>query len=124
MPKKKEIVLICVAHRDDETLGCAGAIQKHVKEKDKVFCLSMTDGVSSRSKKNLKINLLKKILLFLKKFLNKMKQKKLRKKNNKKFLKKMKQKKLRKKNHKNFLNKMKQKKLRKKNHKKNLKKLI
>ena len=55
MPKKKEIVLICVAHRDDETLGCAGAIQKHIKDKDKVFCLSMTDGVSSRSKNNLKI---------------------------------------------------------------------
>ncbi|NDI13564.1 MAG: PIG-L family deacetylase, partial [Rhodobacteraceae bacterium] len=35
-------MLICVAHRDDETLGCGGAIQKHIKDKDQVFCLSMT----------------------------------------------------------------------------------
>ena len=54
MPKKKETILICVAHRDDETLGCGGAIQKHIKDKDQVFCLSMTDGVSSRSSKNIK----------------------------------------------------------------------
>ena len=54
MPKKKETILICVAHRDDETLCCGGAIQKHIKDKDQVFCLSMTDGVSSRSSKNIK----------------------------------------------------------------------
>ena len=50
MPKKTEIVLVCVAHRDDESLGCAGAIQDHIKKKNAVFCISMTDGVSSRSK--------------------------------------------------------------------------
>lgn len=55
MPKIKETVLICVAHRDDETLGCGGVIQKHIKDKDQVFCLSMTDGVSSRSLKNIKL---------------------------------------------------------------------
>ena len=51
MPKKTEVVLVCVAHRDDESLGCSGAIQNHIKKKDTVFCISMTDGVSSRSKK-------------------------------------------------------------------------
>lgn len=56
MLKSKETILVCVAHRDDETLGCAGAIQKHVSQKDKVYCLSMTDGISSRLKK--KSNLL------------------------------------------------------------------
>ncbi len=49
MPKKTEVVLVCVAHRDDESLGCAGAIQDHIKKKNTVFCISMTDGISSRS---------------------------------------------------------------------------
>ena len=53
MPKKNDNVLICVAHRDDETLGCGGVIQNHIKNKDKVYCISMTDGVSSRLEKNL-----------------------------------------------------------------------
>lgn len=53
MSKKKEIVLICVAHRDDESLGCGGIIQNHILNKDKVYCISMTDGVSSRLEKNL-----------------------------------------------------------------------
>ena len=51
MSKKNNTVLICVAHRDDETLGCGGIIQNHIKNKDKVYCVSMTDGVSSRSNK-------------------------------------------------------------------------
>jgi LmbE family N-acetylglucosaminyl deacetylase len=53
MSKKKENILICVAHRDDETLGCGGIIQKHILNKDNVYCISMTDGVSSRLHKNL-----------------------------------------------------------------------
>ena len=52
MSKKKEIILICVAHRDDETLGCGSIIQKHILNKDSVYCISMTDGVSSRLQKN------------------------------------------------------------------------
>ena len=48
---KKKKVLICVAHRDDETIGCGGTISKHVANGDKVYCLSMTDGVSARIKK-------------------------------------------------------------------------
>lgn len=45
---KSEIVLVVVAHTDDETLGCAGTIARHVKNGDKVFGVSMTDGVGAR----------------------------------------------------------------------------
>lgn len=41
-------ILICVAHRDDETIGCGGAIYKHSINGDKVYCLSITDGVGAR----------------------------------------------------------------------------
>ena len=44
----KKKVLICVAHADDETIGCGGAISHHVKNNDKVFCIYMTDGITSR----------------------------------------------------------------------------
>jgi len=36
------------AHKDDETLGCAGVIAKHVANNAKVHLLFMTDGVGSR----------------------------------------------------------------------------
>ena len=49
---KKKKVLICVEHSDDETFGCAGTIINHVQNKDKVYALYMTDGVSSRNNKN------------------------------------------------------------------------
>ena len=45
---KSEIVLVVVAHTDDETLGCGGTIARHVKNGDKVFGIAMTDGVSAR----------------------------------------------------------------------------
>ena len=61
MSKKKENVLICVAHRDDETLGCGGIIQRHFLNKDNVYCCSMTDGVSSRSEKDLDLKKKKRI---------------------------------------------------------------
>lgn len=41
-------ILVVVAHADDETLGCAGTIAKHIAEGDKVSIVFMTDGVSSR----------------------------------------------------------------------------
>jgi LmbE family N-acetylglucosaminyl deacetylase len=44
----KKRVLICVAHADDETIGCGGAIAHHVKNKDKVYCIYMTNGVGAR----------------------------------------------------------------------------
>jgi LmbE family N-acetylglucosaminyl deacetylase len=47
----KKRILICVAHPDDETIGCGGAIAHHVKDKDKVYCIYMTDGVGARHSK-------------------------------------------------------------------------
>lgn len=41
-------VLVVVAHSDDETLSMAGTIRKHIKHGDKVYVVSMTDGVSAR----------------------------------------------------------------------------
>lgn len=53
---KKKKILIVVAHRDDETFGCGGTIAKLAKEKNEIFVISMTDGVSSRNQsKNLEI---------------------------------------------------------------------
>ena len=43
-----EIILIVVAHPDDEVLGCAGTIAKHSASGDTVHIAFMTDGVSSR----------------------------------------------------------------------------
>lgn len=48
-----EVVLVIVAHSDDESISMAGTIVKHVSKGDKVFVVSMTDGVSSRDKKNI-----------------------------------------------------------------------
>ena len=44
-----EIVLIIVSHSDDESISMAGTICKHVIRGDKVYVMSMTDGVSSRN---------------------------------------------------------------------------
>ncbi|WP_076585786.1 PIG-L deacetylase family protein [Vibrio ostreicida] len=44
-----EIVLVVVAHSDDESIAMAGTIRKHVKKGNKVIVVSMTDGVGSRN---------------------------------------------------------------------------
>ncbi len=44
----KKRILICVAHPDDEVLGCGGVIQHHKLKGDQVYCLSLTNGVSAR----------------------------------------------------------------------------
>ncbi len=44
----KKNVLVVAAHSDDEALGCAGTIAKHIASNDNVFLLFMTDGVGSR----------------------------------------------------------------------------
>ncbi|MDB2527640.1 PIG-L family deacetylase [Candidatus Pelagibacter bacterium] len=49
----KKKILIVVAHTDDETFGLGGTIAKHSKNKDKIFAMSFTDGVSSRNKDRL-----------------------------------------------------------------------
>ena len=56
----KKNILVCVAHRDDETIGCGATIYNHFLNGDNVFCLSMTDGVSARSNiKKIKIGEIK-----------------------------------------------------------------
>ena len=42
-------VLVIAAHPDDEMIGCGGAIFKHLYNKDKVYILFMTNGISARS---------------------------------------------------------------------------
>lgn len=46
--KSNQVILIVVAHPDDETLGCGGTIARHVQNGDRVYAVAMTDGVSSR----------------------------------------------------------------------------
>jgi len=48
---KNEVILIIAAHSDDETIAMGGTIAKHVSEGDKVFAISMTDGVGSREER-------------------------------------------------------------------------
>jgi len=46
--KSNHIVLVIVAHTDDEALGLGGTIAKHAENGDVVYGVSMTDGVGSR----------------------------------------------------------------------------
>lgn len=46
--KHAQNVLVVVAHTDDETFGMGGTIARHVAAGDRVYALSMTDGVGSR----------------------------------------------------------------------------
>lgn len=48
MSPKPEVVLVVVAHSDDETLGCAGTLHRHVARGDRVFGLCFTNGVGAR----------------------------------------------------------------------------
>ena len=42
-------LLMTAAHPDDEMIGCGGTIFKHLYNKDKVYILFMTNGISARS---------------------------------------------------------------------------
>ncbi|MEK9786062.1 MAG: PIG-L family deacetylase, partial [Gammaproteobacteria bacterium] len=48
-----EIVLVVVAHSDDESISMAGTITRHVSRGDKVIVVSMTDGVGARDSANI-----------------------------------------------------------------------
>ena len=43
-----ETVLVCVAHPDDEVLGCGGTIARHTANGDVVHLLFVCDGVTAR----------------------------------------------------------------------------
>ena len=45
---EKKTILVCAAHPDDELLGCAGTLLRHVEAGDKVIIVIMTEGESSR----------------------------------------------------------------------------
>jgi LmbE family N-acetylglucosaminyl deacetylase len=44
-----ERVLVVCAHTDDEALGCGATLRRHVQGGAEVFCISLTNGVGSRS---------------------------------------------------------------------------
>lgn len=51
-----KIILVVAAHTDDEALGCAGAIMKHISSGDMVHLLFMTNGVGAREESEVEIN--------------------------------------------------------------------
>lgn len=46
--REKEIVLVIVAHPDDEVLGCGGTLARHADAGDEVCVLILADGETSR----------------------------------------------------------------------------
>ena len=44
-----DVVLVVVAHSDDETIGMGGTIKRHSEKGDEVMVMSMTNGVGSRN---------------------------------------------------------------------------
>lgn len=42
-------ILLAVAHCDDETFGCGGAVRRHVEAGDRVYAIAFTNGVGSRT---------------------------------------------------------------------------
>ena len=49
-------VLVIAAHPDDEWLGCGGTLLKHLKEKDAVFTVFVSDGFSSRNEEETQLD--------------------------------------------------------------------
>ena len=52
----KNNIVVFAAHPDDEALGCSGSLALHSLNKDNIFVVFMTDGVSSRHSNNNKRN--------------------------------------------------------------------
>ena len=50
MMKHNKTILVIAAHPDDEVLGMAGTIMKHVKHGDDVHVVFMSDGVTARDR--------------------------------------------------------------------------
>ena len=50
--QKKIKILVIAAHPDDEVLGCGGSLILHKMKKDEINVVFMSNGVSSRAKKN------------------------------------------------------------------------
>jgi LmbE family N-acetylglucosaminyl deacetylase len=52
---KNRTVLVIAAHPDDDAFGCGGTIRKLANQKNKIYAIYFTDGVSARiNKKDLK----------------------------------------------------------------------
>ena len=47
-----KVVIVVVAHADDEVLGCGGTIARHIFQGDVVHVVFMADGVASRAQNN------------------------------------------------------------------------
>lgn len=45
---KNEVVLVVVAHSDDEVLGCGGTMLRHIARGDEVHVIFLTNGVGAR----------------------------------------------------------------------------
>lgn len=45
---KQRTVLVVAAHPDDEVLGCGGTMRRHSEEGDRVVCLILGEGITSR----------------------------------------------------------------------------
>lgn len=48
MTTKRQTVLVCAAHPDDEVLGCGGTMARHVDQGDAVHVIFVADGTGSR----------------------------------------------------------------------------
>jgi LmbE family N-acetylglucosaminyl deacetylase len=48
MTKPHRTILVCVAHPDDEVLGCGGTMARHVDANDSVHVVFIADGVAAR----------------------------------------------------------------------------
>ena len=44
-------ILVVAAHPDDEILGCGGTIIEHIKKKDKVGIIIVSEGITARDNK-------------------------------------------------------------------------
>lgn len=58
---KKDVVLVIVAHTDDETIGLGGTIVRHKEKGDEIYAIAMTNGVDSRQEKKTNASISRKL---------------------------------------------------------------